>query len=108
MRSSGYAGPYYAHKARRRRPDGQRVRLRAKVTELFNESRGAAGSRTLRDQLRLAGFPVGRFKVRSLMREAGLRSGQPGPRPYKKHGQARVDIPNLLDRQFDVPTPNRV
>ena len=99
---------YYAHKARRRRPDRQRVRLRAKVTELFNESRGAAGSRTLRDQLRLAGFPIGRFKVRSLMREAGLRSGQPGPRPYKKHGQARVDIPNLLDRQFDVPAPNRV
>ena len=44
----------------------------------------------------------------ALMREAGLRSGQPGPRPYKKHGQARVDIPNLLDRQFDGPAPNRV
>ena len=78
------------------------------MTELFNESRGAAGSRTLRDQMNLAGFSIGRFKVRSLMREAGLRSGQPGPSPYKKHGQARVDIPNLLDRQFDVPAPNRV
>ena len=55
-----------------------------------------------------AGFPIGRFKVRSLMREAGLKSRQPGPSPYKKYGQARVDIPNLLDRQFDVPEPNKV
>ena len=98
----------YAQKARRRRHDGQRLRLRAKVTDFLNKSPGAAGRRTLQKQLRLAGFPIGRFKVCSLMREAGLRSGQPGPRPYKKHGQARVDIPNLLDLQFDVPAPNRV
>ena len=26
----------------------------------------------------------------------------------KRTGQARVDIPNLLDRQFDVTTPNKV
>jgi hypothetical protein len=42
---------YYAHKSRRRRPDGERLRLRAKVTELFNESRGAAGSRKLASPL---------------------------------------------------------
>ena len=35
---------YYAYKARRRKPDVQRVSLRAKVTELFNQSRGFAGS----------------------------------------------------------------
>ena len=37
-----------------------------------------------------------------------MRPGQPGPSSYKKHGQARVDIPDLLDRQFDVPAPNLV
>ena len=99
---------YYAYKARTRKPDVQRVNLRAKVTELFNESRGSAGSRTLKDQMNEAGFTIGRFKVRSLMREAGLKSRQPGPSPYKKYGQARVDIPNRLDRQFDVPEPNKV
>ena len=50
---------HYADKARRRRPDGKRLRLRAKVTELFNASRGAEGSRTLRDQMRLPGSPLG-------------------------------------------------
>ena len=103
-----YRSSYYAHKARRRRADGEGLRLRAKVTDLLNGSRGAAGSRTLRDQLRFSVFTVGHFKARSLMREAGLQSGQPGPSPYKKNGQARVDIPNLLDRRFDVPAPNRV
>ena len=41
------------------------------------------------------------------MREAGLGSVEPGPIPYKNHGRARVDIPSLFDRQFDVPAPNR-
>lgn len=99
---------YYAYKARKRKPDVKRIRLRIKIMELFNDSRGSAGSRTLKDQMNDAGFPIGRFKVRSLMREAGLKSRQPGPSPYKKYGQARVDIPNLLDRQFDVPEPNKV
>jgi len=99
---------YYAYKARKRKPDVKRVILRVKVTEWFNDSRGSAGSQTLREQMNDAGFTSGRFKVRSLMREAGLKSGQPGPSPYKKYGQARVDIPNLLDRQFDVPEPNKV
>ena len=99
---------YFAYKARKLKPDVKRVILRVKVTELFNDSRGSAGSRTLREQMNDAGFTIDRFKVRGLMREASLKSGQPGPSPYKKYGQARVGIPNLLDRQFDVPEPNKV
>lgn len=84
------------------------MKLRAQVVELFNHSRGSAGSRTLKEQMNDSGVKIGRFKVRSLMREAQLRSRQPGPSPYKKYGQARVDIPNLLDRQFTVEAPNTV
>jgi len=40
------------------------------------------------------------------VRESSLVSRQPGHR-YKRTGQARVDIPNILDRQFDVNTPNK-
>ena len=58
-------------------------------------------------QLRELGYPVGRFKVRRLMAEANLVSSQPGHK-YKKTGQARVDIPNLLERQFSVAQPNQV
>ena len=87
--------------------DVERLCQRAKIQELFEGSRRSAGSRTLVLQMNDAGFPMGRFKVRSLMRESSLVSRQPGHR-YKRTGQARVDIPNLLGRQFDVTTPNKM
>ena len=98
---------YYAAKKRRLVIDVERLCQRAKIQELFEGSRRSAGSRTLVLQMNDAGFPMGRFKVRSLMRESSLVSRQPGHR-YKRTGQARVDIPNLLDRQFDVSKPNKV
>ena len=78
------------------------------MTELFNASRGSAGSRTLQGQMRDHGYPIGRFKVRRLMAEANLVSRQPGGHRYKRTGQARVDIPNKLDRQFAVSEANQV
>jgi putative transposase len=81
--------------------------LRIQVRKLFKDSRGSAGSRTLIGQLHDLGYPVGRFKVRRLMVEANLVSSQPGHK-YKKAGQARVGIPNLLERQFSVAQPNQV
>jgi len=58
-------------------------------------------------QLRDLGHQIGRFKVRRLMSECHLVSRQPGHK-YKQTGQARVDIPNLLNREFDVQSPNQV
>ena len=81
--------------------------LRIQVRKLFKDSRRSAGSRTLTGQLRELGYPVGRYKVRRLMAEAKLVSSQPGHK-YKKTGQARADIPNLLERQFAVAQPNQV
>ncbi len=54
------------------------------------------------------GEQIRRFKVRSLMRELGLVSKQPGSHAYKKATVERHDIPNILSREFDVPAPNHV
>lgn len=54
------------------------------------------------------GYSIGRFKVRRLMKELGLISKQPGSHSYKHATVERPDIPNKLQRGFDVPTPNRV
>jgi len=51
---------------------------------------------------------IGRFKVRALMRESGLICKQPGPHKYKQATVERPDIPNCLDRAFDVAGPNQV
>ncbi|MFQ1771304.1 hypothetical protein ACK37C_10970 [Aeromonas veronii] len=58
--------------------------------------------------MRELGYQIGRFKVRNLMKEAGLVSKQPGAHRYKVAQSERPDIPNLLAREFDVQQPNQV
>lgn len=98
---------YYAAKRRKKTLDVPRILLRSQVRELFQASRGSAGSRTLMRQLQALGHQVSRYQVRRLMAEANLVSSEPAHR-YKKKGQARVDIPSLLERQFPVVQPNQV
>lgn len=54
------------------------------------------------------GEQIRRFKVRSLMRELALVSKQPGSHAYKKATVERPDIPNILNRAFDVEAPSQV
>lgn len=54
------------------------------------------------------GEQIGQLKVRGLMRELGLISKQPGSHAYQKTTVERPDIPNILNREFDVPAPNQV
>jgi transposase InsO family protein len=84
------------------------ISLRSRVSELFSQSRSAAGSRSLLSLMRDDGEQLGRFKVRSLMRELDLVSKQPGSHAYKRATVERLDIPNILNREFDVPAPNQV
>ncbi|MFJ3368102.1 IS3 family transposase [Pseudomonas sp. NPDC086251] len=99
---------YYAQRLRRRTPDVERLRLRSRVSELFSQSRNAAGSRSILSLMRDDGEQLGRFKVRSLIRELDLVSKQPGSHSYKRATVERLDIPNTLNREFDVPAPNQV
>ena len=99
---------YYDYRHRRKRIDVERMRLRVKVAEIFNKSRQSAGSRSIMSKLREEGEIIGRFKVRRLMKEARLVSKQPRPAAYKLAKVERPDIPNHLDRQFDVHQPNQM
>jgi len=99
---------YYTHRLRRRSVDARRVALRSRVNELFSQSRGSAGSRSILGMLREDGVTIGRFRVRRLMRELGLVSKQPGSHAYKQATTERPDIPNRLNREFAVQRPNQV
>ncbi len=81
---------------------------RSELRRLFKESRDSAGSRALMSMMRELGYQIGRFKVRNLMKEAGLVSRQPGVHRYQVARSERPDIPNLLAREFDVQQPNQV
>ncbi len=99
---------YYAHHLRRRTPDVERLRLRSRVNEFFTQGRSAPGSRSIMLMMQEEGEHIGRFKVRRLMRELELVSKQPGSHAYKKATVERPDIPNILNREFDVDAPNQV
>lgn len=84
------------------------MQQRSQLRRLFKESRNSAGSRALMSMMRELGHQIGRFKVRSLMKEAGLVSKQPGAHRYQVARSERPDIPNMLAREFDVQKPNQV
>lgn len=54
------------------------------------------------------GHEIGRFKVRRLMKEAGLISKQGGAHKYKLASHERPEIPNILERKFNVNQVNEV
>jgi putative transposase len=99
---------YYAHQGRQREIDPDRVQLRAHVREVFQVSRGSAGSRTIKAILSEQGITVGRYKIRRLMQEATLVCRQPGSHTYKKAVAERWDMPNHVNRVFSVSGPNQV
>jgi putative transposase len=99
---------YYDYRKRSQTIDVERLTLRSIVKQLFRSTRNAAGSRTLVGMMRELGHAVGRFKVRRLMKEAALISKQPGSHAYKVSDVERPDIPNHLDREFEVNAPNTV
>ncbi len=99
---------YYVHRLRRRRVDARRVALRSQVNQLFSQSRGSVGSRSILGMLREEGVTIYRFRVRRLMRELGLVSKQPGSHAYKQATVERPDIPNRLNRKFATEHPNQV
>lgn len=97
---------FYEYKARKCSVDPERLLLRSELRRLFKESRSSAGSRSLKSMMQELGYQVGRFKMRNLMKEAGLMSKQPGSRVYTQ--VERPDTPNRLEMQFDIAKPNQV
>ncbi len=99
---------FYDYKARKRSVDSERIKFRSELRRLFKESRSSVGSRALMSMMPELGHNVGRIKVRSLMKEAGLTSKQPGSHAYKTAQVERPEIPYRFDREFDVAEPNQV
>ncbi|EHU6363307.1 IS3-like element ISEc31 family transposase [Escherichia coli] len=85
-----------------------RVRLCSEIRRAWNQSRGSAGARTLAEMLTQNGVPMSRYRAGRLMKYLNLSSCQPGKHQYKNARQEHTGLPNLLERQFAVPEPDRV
>lgn len=83
--------------------------LQATVKDIFESSNDTYGSRRMSKALQALGYPIGRYKARSLMQMLGLRV-QPTKRfqvtTNSKHSYPVA--PNVLDRQFEVASTDAV
>lgn len=87
----------------------RQAELIARIKEVFWRSRGTYGSRRLMHQLRRSGLVIGRWRVRRLMRLAGI-AVKPRRR-YRVTTQSRHHYPvspNLVQRRFQTEKPNLV
>jgi len=83
--------------------------LSQKVAEHFDQGRGVCGTRRLKESLAEEGIEVSRRRIGRLMAENDLAVKSQRkfkPTTDSDHGQAVA--PNLLERQFDVATPDTV
>ena len=99
---------YYAWRGRpesaRRRVDRQ---LKERIRSIFDASRETYGSPRIHDELQDEGIRCGRKRVARLMKEERLRPKK--ARRFRRTtvaSEAHPKAPNLLDRQFQVSSPD--
>jgi putative transposase len=83
--------------------------LAARTHSIFKEHKSKYGSRRIVKQLNEEGYDIGRYKVRRIMKNLGLKAKI--SRRYKVTTDSRHFFPiapNVLNRNFDVVEPNRV
>ena len=89
--------------------DPGEMALKARIAAIFKEHRGQYGSRRIVKQLEDEGHQIGRYKVRRIMRDLGLKAK--APKRYKVTTDSRHSFqvaPNILNREFNVDEPNTV
>jgi transposase InsO family protein len=106
VRRSGF----YDYQKRQAAPAfrGKEIDLLARLKAISEKTHHSYGSRRMTQQLQDEGDDVGRFKVRRLMKQAGVSvegRRRRGPKTTEsRHGYGVA--PNLLARNFDVTAPN--
>jgi transposase InsO family protein len=100
---------YYAWRKREPRPrQVENGRLTEQIAQAFQRGRGVYGSPRVHAELRAQGINSGTQRVARLMRQAGLRAVQKQRRVRTTESRHSDPVaPNLLQRDFTAPAPNR-
>jgi putative transposase len=103
------SGYYKFLKNSHQKPVDKDFKLLSEIRHIFQKSRGTYGSRRMVKSLQAAGYSVSRYKVRRLMKKAGLAVKH--PRKFRRTTDSRHNLPvaaNLLNQQFQVERPNSI
>jgi putative transposase len=104
---------FYGWLARRRRPsprDIEETWLGEQIQRIHAASDGTYGSPKVHAQLRREGIRVSRKRVERLMRQAGLQGAflRKRRRSWTRRDPAATPAPDLVNRDFTAPAPNRL
>jgi putative transposase len=83
------------------------AKLRSQVKEVYRQSNGSAGTRTVAIMTTNNSFPLSRYRASNIMKKLDLVSFQLPKHAYKKATQEHVAIRNALDRHFAVTKPDK-
>jgi putative transposase len=104
---------FYGWVARRRRPSPRAIEevwLTEQIERIHAESDGTYGSPKVHAQLRREGIHVSRKRVERLLRQAGLQGAfmRKRKRSSTRRDPAATPAPDLVNRDFTAPAPNRL
>lgn len=88
--------------------DPKKVEELAMVKTIFKESNGSAGARTIATIATTRGKDLSRYRAGRLMKQCNLQSCQQPKHFYKHAERENVEIPNELNREFNVVAPDQV
>ena len=105
--------PFYGWVARTRRPSPREIEevwLTEQIERIHADSGGTYGSPRVHAQLRREGIHVSRKRVERLMREHGLQGAflRRRCRATTRRDPTATAAPDLVNRQFVAPAPNRL
>ncbi|SDY50749.1 HTH-like domain-containing protein [Nitrosomonas sp. Nm58] len=98
----------YQNESRENRDDRENQEMLRLIKEIAAASDYSYGSRRMKKAMHARGYPIGRYKVRKLMREAGIQVRH--RKKYKVTTNSDHKQPvfeNVLNRQFSVSQPNQ-
>lgn len=101
---------YYQYYRRRaeKQPDHDHQAMLAAVREVAKVNDYSYGSRRMKRALNALGYPVGRYKVRTLMQEANVKARYRKKYKATTHSDHQQPVfENVLNREFDAAGPDQ-
>lgn len=98
----------YCQRQRDKLPNPEHEATLAAVKEIADASDDSYGTRRMRRALNALGYPVGRRRARSLMREAGVKARYRKKYKVTTNSNHRQPVfENVLDREFTAAEPDQ-